>query len=393
MNSPLTYSICIDKLALNLQAEHVFNHSYITKLPVSGNAHVLTQDVLLRLDPILTRLIRNYAYTWEVWIEGIKVGHLSTDSLLPRTATVQRFAFENAILYTAPGWVHYFLILASATGLQCIGLSLLDVALDFQPKNRSLDARVLLTGLDDTYKYLPRKYNTDIRYKCLRRNLKIYERDGAYYFGAPVTSSSSSGKQLAIYYKSAEIEHSGKDYISAFHQQNGLDTDRPVVRVEARFSSKQLDLPCFSENGSFTPDWFTSERLESLFVGAVGQSLQFSDLSQGERDAHRNMKYAVISLMDFDFLNQQPIMYPMGKARSKSNHRANGSTVKRLTHELICYGASETLAELHRFTQANPAPDGVSWERRIKQNAHSYPDAPNPEQMQRLESISQRLRL
>lgn len=55
-------------------------------------------------------------------------------------------------------------------------------------------------------------------------------RDGSQNF--TLYPHIAADKKLKIYDKSAELEASGKPYISDYHRANGLDTTRPVYRVE-----------------------------------------------------------------------------------------------------------------------------------------------------------------
>ncbi|MDB5269032.1 MAG: hypothetical protein JWP58_2072 [Hymenobacter sp.] len=226
----------------------------------------------------------------------------------------------------------------------------------------------------------------------MQGKLDVTEDKGTYYFGQRVTLHNSSGKQIAVYCKSDEIVRSGKEYISAYHRHNGLDTERPIVRVEVRYNIKLLHLPYFDATGSFDPNWFSPEHLESLFKEGVGCSFQFRDLTRPRRDAHRNLKYPVITLMDFDFLRQLPMERAQCFDQQRSNDRANASTVRGLVNEYIKHNAPETLAELQRFILVNTVPERTNWRLRIERYAHQYRDAPNPEEMQRLESIAQQLK-
>ncbi|MBD2716077.1 hypothetical protein KBK19_13625 [Microvirga sp. STR05] len=381
MFTTLTYVVCIDKLALNLKSEQVFDYQRIIKFPKSGNVYRVSPEVSLRLQSSLTK---NYRHSWEMWINDIHVGDLSTDCTKPQKLKAQRFAFKNEILYTLPGWSYYLGIIQKSTGLRYSSIGILEIALDIQYQDRSQDTTALLRQLDDIFKYLPRKHNTDIRYRPVQGRLSITEREGTYYFGGSYTSPNSSGKQIVAYCKSAEILNNGKGYISEFHADNGLDICRPVVRIEDRCTSKFFrGLPSFH-----VLQLLDQERLEALFLDAVGTSFQFQDLSESTRDAHRNLKHAVVTLFDFSFLNQQPVVRQQHSvAHEASSDNSNVRTVKRLTIDLIRHRAEPTVIGLRHFIRVNPAPHGQCWYRKIQQYAQSYPDKPGPKQMAMIESI------
>ncbi|TDN40242.1 hypothetical protein E4631_18290 [Hymenobacter sp. UV11] len=367
---------------MNLESSQLFDYQAINKFPLLGNAYSLPCGVSLRIN---SKLATNYLYQWDVWIEEVHVGLLATDCRLPQTKARQRFWFENEVLYTDPGWFHYLSILSAATGLRCQSIGILEIALDMQPKEPSSDARELLIELDDVYKYLPRKSNTDERFRPTQGKLQITHDQGTFYFGRSVTSANSSGKQIAVYCKSDEIEHRRKGYIADFHQANGLDSQRAILRVEVRLSSKYLgSIPSLTEHALLDAGF-----LEALFVGAVGQAFMFRDLSSSMRDGNRNLKYTIKELATFDFLNQTPLILPrlVSTSQGGDNDRPNISTVKRLTHELINRNAPETQAELLRFVKTNPAPKGHDWAKKIQQYARNYPGAPSPEQMARVKNI------
>lgn len=380
MFSTIKYVVCIDKLVLNLVSEQVFDYHSITKLPKTGNVYQASSTAHLRPRPSLTK---NYRHSWEMWIDGIHIGYLCTDCIRPQKSKTQRFTFKNTILYSLPGWSHYLSAIEEATGLHYSSIGALEIALDIQ----SLDADItmVLQQLDDIFKYLPREYNKDVRFLPMQRKLSITERVGAYYFGSSYTSSKSSGKQIVAYCKSAEILDSGKDFISEFHAENDLDIHRPVVRIEARYNNR-----FFRSLANFTVlDLLNPERVEALFIDAIGTSFQFRDLSRYIRDTkNRNRKYVVITLLDFSFLNQQPVIRQRHSvAPEVSSDNTNLRTVKRLTTELIRHGAQETIEELRRFIRANPAPNGQCWYRKIQQYAQEYLGSPGVEQMTMVESV------
>jgi hypothetical protein len=328
------YAISIDRIRINAEARdqnEVFNFSSLEdKYKINkGGIYNINNIFFLKLRK---KSEGNYRYTLDLSFDGKKIGKLSLDNYSNQYNHLVKLEFLNDVHYSiGKGWYWYFEKICKALSLKLHNISYLEIALD-------------LPDVFDRFEYL--HLNSTM---CKR---KLYKHNGRIKLNVLcnyreyIVGMKSTGKWIAIYNKTKEIEANDKIYITEFHKLKGLDTNKQIDRIELRMDNRWL------KKYNITIEMLVNEEgLCSIFKEYTKDSLSFSDLAAKQYDKHRNVKYERIDLLDYSIFDSKPLDKPERKQKVTVG-KSNRSTTNAFKHHLYTYlaeGRKDDVENLRDF--------------------------------------------
>ena len=372
---------------LTLTTGEIFNHHFITSnYEFSGNSYSLSPKIEIRPTPLCHE--KHYVHSFEVWINRVNVGLLSTDCVLPQANPCAKLTFANAICYSTPGILFYIERLKEESDLIPAGNpSYFELPLDIQlrkplmPRISEMERHSTLDKENQNPKFRP------LRCKTVCSKL---HNGTEYTFGHPAKSLKGTGKQIAIYRKSDGTADKGhkKQHITDRHAVNGLDLSKSVERIEPRISARWL-----ADKGITVTlaDLINPEALKLLFIAAVGDAFKFLEVTpkkKAKRNAQGNYQHEITDLFPTDFLQCKTVVFPKKEKTSKENEIPKRIMHKTLVHQFVRYGTLDTAAALQSFEVINTPPAGTNWPKLRHRYAYQFPGAPTPENNYRITFIN-----
>jgi len=371
------YLLTIDSLSLQLESlsPSPFSFKYVTEnFPLVGNAYFISSRLQLRKAQILDKY---YLHVFDVIVDSYKVATLGTDCRQYGNAASNMLAFENEVFYTSPGWFYFLRTVEQDLQLRYKSVSNMEIAFDFQRTVR------LLPELCHIYRYSSYlKHNAEVHYAPLDGKTSCTPHHGKLYaFGKGVKTKGATGKQIAVYNKTDEIEENRhKPYILVYWAANGFDTTQPVERVESKLAAKWLNKYLI-----FPSDLDSVAFLGSLFLEAVGKTFTFRKLNEVTYDANRNKKTAQVTLIEFPPFDTQTLYkLPKNESRCDSDTR-NRSEAKNLVLRFIDKGAEQDWLQLEHLRQSVKSPDNSNWTTLFRRYAQQFEGRTTPDRMARVE--------
>jgi hypothetical protein len=359
--------LTIDKLVLQLEFNNpyeTFNYEWIqNNYKVNGNCFGINSDVQLRKIP---KLEKYYLNAFAVWVGDYYVADLSTDCRQIGQKESIKLAFKNEVFYTKPSWKFYLNKIEMALQLSFKSITILEIANDTQLDNPILPR---LCSVHKQSIFL--KYNNpaEIKYAPLegRQSCSVLNNGATYVFGNGLTGKNSTGKQVIVYDKTAEIkESSEKGYILDYYTLNGIDITKSVERIEVKLASKYLKKFLISPS-----DLVSNSFLEQLFVTAIGSTFKFRDLTKTVYDANRNKKTESFSLIDFDGFNSSPLYLLPIYSNQNERDIPKRQTAKFTLYQYIKFGRKQDLEHLQHLKNLN-APKNCTWHTLFQRYAKDY---------------------
>lgn len=357
----------------------LFNYKYIAEnYKTQGNVFEVDATVHLRKTK---KIEKNYLHSFAVWVGGVHVANLSTDCRLPGQESSIKLQITNQVFYTLPGWLHYVRIIEHHMPLCFKSVSYLEIAYDFQASSP------LLPALCWVYRYSSFiEKNTEIKFGPIDGRLKCSLQYGKEYtFGGGAKKSNGTGKQIAVYDKSAQIAETGtKEYISECYRKNGFDMSIPVERIETRLGEKYLGKIFITLDGLNN-----AEKLGQIFKAAVGNTFVFREVTKSFYDANRNKKTPTVTLIEFPELSSAPLyLLPVGDNMKENNDHSNRITAKTILHQYVAFGSEQDLQQLQHFAQTVKAPRNTTWAQLFNRYAQAYEGSPTPDRNARIDRFS-----
>ncbi|MBF8962957.1 hypothetical protein I0P70_06850 [Pontibacter sp. FD36] len=326
--SKLKYMLCKDMLILNLIPKvkgTVFNFNVFEKdfkpdtmgVYNIGNSYTLHQ---IRIPD------SGYNYSLSINRSGEHIGMIHLNGRGYRYGLIKLEFANEGFYHDSFGWHQHHLNICELLGLKLGNISVLHIALDS-------------TGLFEWYetKYFKSTMNPTLQnpeYEPFG-NIKPLNLAGEFIVG-----KQTSGKVIALYGKSPEIKHSGKDYVTKAHLLNGLDLGKGIDRLEARLGTKWLN-----RNGISLEDLTTQEGLERIFAKAIS-SVGFKNLLLPKvRDRNDHYDYVRLPLIcptTFDTPPLNKIVKDKGQT-GKRSERAITNRFKGLFDDYIETGRLQVL--------------------------------------------------
>ena len=323
------YTLTIDRIILNLvplRNEFEFNYSFIRQYPQQQDYYLISEVISLKKNS--KRIEKNFLHTFSIYVDGVQVGELSTDSRIYNGSELIKLSFLNPIYYTFD-WYNLYLTVAEALDLKLYNVSYVEIAYDgYDLHNRYKDL-YLNSTICNQYDYKP---TNTISISSLHNHSEF------------VTGSRNTGKAIAIYNKSLDIQDNNKGYIAMYHSLNGLDTSRQIDRVELRLKNDYI-----KKYNIRLEDLTTQAGLEAIFKLFTQDSLSFFDLNSKYYDSNRNKKYKQVDLIDYSLFNGKEFTKVDVKASTESSNRAIKNAYKRLLYNYIDTGKHEYYNALEVF--------------------------------------------
>lgn len=329
------YTLTIDTLSLTLipiEEGSIFNYSTLIKsygddirnvYPI-GEEYYITHSV---------KNDKSYNYSFNLYWYGEQVAEIHTNVRRGRKDFV-KINFECRTFYqVGKGWYEHITDVARLLKLKMNNISVVHVAYDSYGPYQWLKEKYTSSH------WMLGKGHSDIRYVPLTDAL--YTHSGT----TMIVGSVSSGKRIACYPKSPEIEKNGKWYIKEFHERNGLNMNKQLDRVEARLTNAWLKNYEYSLEELISP-----EGLEKLFLAAV-REVGFKDISTEVKNKNTDYKAKCekVFLVSPDLLDGRVMKkVKKSKAGKKSKHVLR-STFKSLLYTYIISGNVQDLYYLRYF--------------------------------------------
>lgn len=385
--SPLTepYTLTLDALTLSLETDPqapALNLAYINyTFPLIGKNHRIANNLALQQMPLRSKdRTGTFRQAFDVHADGQPIGVLRTDpqGVCAEEIGLVSFEFANWLFYTQTGWYEYYQMLRKVLRLNCRCITYGEIALDSNwPFLYQIDTIFHATSFS-------KRRDVPARYKSvLPRLTGSPDGEGGYVFGKSARGPRSNGKQVACYDKTLEIAKSGKGYITEYHQLNGVDTSQTVNRIEARFASRWA-----SPLGVTVEDLNNPKRLVEIFAHALRDVFTFNDLTQPERDVHRNLKFARLSLLDVAELPPQRLHKIVRAVQEDMLKLRKRGALREAVNDWIESGSAPTAAYIRHFIQ-QPHPKGRPWPQLIEQYARDYIGPPLAGVTGRLATVAQ----
>jgi len=242
--SPLTqYTINVDSLSYQLRQRHA---ATIDLLKVVTE----TSETITRGNTKLVLMSRydvsnNYRFNYQVIVNGTDLGYISAHNISPMVGRgLLSFTLFNQALYTGfVGMMEQFL---TDFELCPVNVTKIDIAVDSHVN--VVESFITYFTQPDAYHYLYKSTGS--------QNIGINFAGKQYRSGEQSITLSpaiSKDKKFRMYNKTEELKTSGKQYITEYHEANGLDITKPIYRVELvltneAFKSKELSFSRVNES-------------------------------------------------------------------------------------------------------------------------------------------------
>jgi hypothetical protein len=313
------YSICVDWLQI----------SYLT--------HILPEEweqdevfELSRTCAIMWKSAGNkfFKNLFEVFWHGEKIGYLLSH---PRSCVMKegliQLKIENHILYTEElsDIVEFF-----SNKFTFNNISRMDLAIDTTSEIRQWIHKKVIR--DEAYELKGKALLSGFKYDS---GTKMFE---SYYIG-----SKSSDKQLVVYDKTKELEHSNKAYIREFWLKNGLlmTEGTTIDRVEIRLQGKAIKKLALDIEKMLLR-LKDSEFMASLMKTQLNNFFQFVETSEKSSDTNRARR-DVTELIDWNIVGGQ--LLPKCSTNPANEVWNAKLTVKNLWHQLMWNPANTQVQE------------------------------------------------
>lgn len=325
------YALVIDWLSV---------HFHVKDLSIFSN----TSDASLNIGSVTLVLqdfqSRHFRTIYRISVDGYDFGFLS----LNPSSTVSYSEYSCSLKITNSRfydneWYSLVSKLQNDLCLEFRNVTRVDIALD--------TTCTRLLNIVDTYFHSPDGGKTeDIKYlgrssiQMFGRNVKgrVYKN---FKLGVPRSANSKINRTFTIYNKTHELETSGKDYISNFHDKNGItggDVYRHELRLQSTFlrklNSSLIDLTTAEVLG---PTPITLKQLSSpqflfsLYVYSLGKFVEFTTHS-GPKNVTSRPRY---DLFTFDLVPCDDLLFVRVPPCNSSPDQTAKCTVKFLVNELF----------------------------------------------------------
>lgn len=189
---------------------------------------------------------RHFRHSWNVYLDGVLIATAMThprNETIMKTGSIQVKLMNNLLYYE--NWMQQLQRLIVVMDWEFNNISRLDIAIDgnFSFEHTENEALQHLTGLRHFMEEMVQSVHTrqfEIKGRVKHSISGHYWNAAEGYFSSYSIGSLQSDKSLVIYDKASELERSNKQYIREFWEVSGLDTNRPIERLEIRLKSAAL---------------------------------------------------------------------------------------------------------------------------------------------------------
>jgi hypothetical protein len=376
------YVLTLDSLTLSLEINpqaDLFNLAFIkTNYPLIGKNYRVAQGLTLQPVP-RPKGTQTFRHRFIVYADGQEIGTLSTDpkGVCAELSGLVSFTFANPVFYTGAGWYQHHKTLCRVLKLHVRCITYCEIALDSNASR--------LKPLDDIFHdcTLAKRRGTTPRYKAVLPRLTAQpDGYGGYRFGKPARGPRGNGKQVVAYDKTEEIQKNGKQYITDWHEANGLDPTA-VERWEVRYANKWLH----SFNVT-VEDLDNPTKLVEIYAHGMRDVVTFNDTHQPYHDTHRNLKFARLSLLDVDKITPQRLKKIERGVQEDPRKLKERGALKVAVCNWIETRSPGTADYIREFIQQSP-PRGKTWPELIEQYANSYLGVPHDGVVLGLNNVAQ----
>lgn len=286
---------------------------------------------------------------------GELLGNISMDpysSKIPASSVI--FKAENCVLYQ-PDYIERIFHFIAATGLRYRGITRLDIAYDSNELYGGLKHETLIKkyrnneylkiGANEYYMHCKAGYHLSVDKKGKKKltdkaptkkakqdgseaeDAKPIQNLGEHKVNSVTWGSRSSDVQVQLYDKSKELrEVKMKHYIVDRWKDAGLDTDRPVYRIEIRIVNEGKSIKNLKTGERFSlsmNDLVTQELLEQLFHDYTRKVFRFYH----RRDITHIQRMKEVKIF---CLTNQTLVRPMRHTKRKDYTRMHKITLNWL---------------------------------------------------------------
>jgi hypothetical protein len=143
--------------------------------------------------------------------------------------------------------------------------------------------------------------------------------------------------------------------------------DKRIERIEAELSAKWLT-KFLVDVSQLTETSF----LEKLFTAAVANTFKFRKVDSYNHDKNRNKKTEIVSIINFDKLNSQPLYCKPVYNNISDKEMSKRQTAKTTLHLYIRTGSTEAKEFLQHLTVSIAAPKRTNWPNLLTKYANEY---------------------
>jgi hypothetical protein len=237
-----TYSIAVDSLTYQLR--HVERSSATDTHSISNSPAINLLGVNIADTPVISQnnsrleltaaheIKNQYPVNYWVFVDNEKLGYVSMQHI---RAVVDKelisFTLSNPALYS--NYVEKMSTFFADFQLQPVNVTRFDIAIDTHVNLVELFLEYFTKP--DEYHYLYRATNG---YDLGISIAGTQHRNGKQ--SLTLTPQISADKRFRIYSKTKEIAKSGKNYITDYHEANGLDIKQEIHRIEITLNNKSF---------------------------------------------------------------------------------------------------------------------------------------------------------
>jgi len=278
---PAKHIMVIDRLELHLTPKlkgNKVDHDWIKLRTPEYGFYPISKTITLKKTK---QTDKNYQNIFNIFIDGQEVGQLFTDSKIANGRNLVKVKFNNRVFYT-DCWVTYYHAITAAFGLVINNIKYAEIAMD------------TTQDIFNLYKFY--FLNSEIcAHEGFNPSFKQVRKTRVQALNSLAQFVIGGGdKAASMYQKNPDILAKGKGYITDYYNLNGLDTNKPIDRVELRLKAKAI-----KRYNIQIEDLFTHAGLEAIFVSQMQDTLSFYNLNATYHDANRNKKCERVDIIDF----------------------------------------------------------------------------------------------